>query len=128
MFLSVQFKLEFENKQDREKVLVLTHLQSSPIRFIYAKIKRESSGEKDKWNTLSERYFPYTVELKLRERHLRKCELWDTKGRAKSGEGSLPKRFPLSSKSLAGPEVCFCFAFAGETFCKGFLSFEVCYI
>jgi len=43
--------------------------------FIYAKVKREPSNEKDKWNTFlamlfeslkSKNYFPYTVELKLR--------------------------------------------------------------
>jgi len=44
--------------------------------FIYAKVLRESSNEKDKWNTFlamlwesskSKVYFPYTVELKLRD-------------------------------------------------------------
>ena len=43
--------------------------------FIYAKVLREPSNEKDKWNTFlamlfesweSKNYFPYTVELKLR--------------------------------------------------------------
>ncbi len=31
MFVSVQFKLKFENKKDKEKVLALMHLQSSAI-------------------------------------------------------------------------------------------------
>jgi transposase, IS605 OrfB family, central region len=44
--------------------------------FIYAKVLREPSSEKDKWNTFlamlwesskSNVYFPYTVELKLRD-------------------------------------------------------------
>jgi len=44
--------------------------------FIYAKVRREPSNEKDKWNTFlamlwesskSKVYFPYTVELKLRD-------------------------------------------------------------
>jgi len=44
--------------------------------FIYAKVLRKPSNEKDKWNTFlavlfesakSKNYFPYTVELKLRE-------------------------------------------------------------
>jgi len=43
--------------------------------FIYARVKREPSNERDKWNTFlamlfesweNESYFPYTVELKLR--------------------------------------------------------------
>ncbi len=38
MFVSVQFKLDFENKQDREKVLSLMRLQSSAIRFIYNRL------------------------------------------------------------------------------------------
>ncbi|WP_448583684.1 hypothetical protein [Thermocrinis sp.] len=38
MFVSVQFKLEFENKQDKEKVLALMRLQSSAIRFIYNRV------------------------------------------------------------------------------------------
>ena len=47
--------------------------------FIYAKVKREPSGEKDKWNTFlamlyqswqKKIYFPYTVELKLKERQV----------------------------------------------------------
>ncbi len=38
MFVSVQFKLGFENKQDREGVLSLMRLQSSAIRFIYNKL------------------------------------------------------------------------------------------
>ncbi len=39
MFASVQFKLEFENKKEREKVLSLMRLQSSTIRFIYNRIR-----------------------------------------------------------------------------------------
>jgi len=44
--------------------------------FIYARVKREPSNSKDKWNTFlamlqrswqSKVYFPYTVELKLRD-------------------------------------------------------------
>ncbi len=35
MLVSVQFKLEFENKQDKERVLSLMRVQSSAIRFIY---------------------------------------------------------------------------------------------
>ena len=44
--------------------------------FIYARVKREPSNSKDKWNTFlamlfesweNESYFPYTVELKLRD-------------------------------------------------------------
>ncbi|WP_448584182.1 hypothetical protein [Thermocrinis sp.] len=35
MFVSVQFKLEFEDKKEREKVLSLMRLQNSAIRFIY---------------------------------------------------------------------------------------------
>ena len=44
--------------------------------FIYARVKREPSNERDKWNTFlamlfesweNESYFPYTVELKLRD-------------------------------------------------------------
>ncbi len=35
MFISLQFKLEFENKQDRERVLSLMRTQSSVVRFIY---------------------------------------------------------------------------------------------
>ena len=43
--------------------------------FVYAKVLRKPRNEKDKWNTLlamlfeswkSKNYFPYTVELKLR--------------------------------------------------------------
>ena len=41
MFVSVQFKLEFENKEDREKVLSLMRLQSSAIRFIYNRLKEK---------------------------------------------------------------------------------------
>ncbi len=39
MFVSLQFKLELENKQDRERVLSLMRLQSSMIRFIYNRLK-----------------------------------------------------------------------------------------
>ncbi len=39
MFVSVQFKLDFENKQDREKVLSLMRLQSSAVRFIYNRLR-----------------------------------------------------------------------------------------
>jgi len=39
MFVSVQFKLEFENKEDRDKLLSLMRLQSSAIRFIYNRLK-----------------------------------------------------------------------------------------
>jgi len=44
--------------------------------FIYTRVKREPSNERDKWNTFlamlfesweNESYFPYTVELKLRD-------------------------------------------------------------
>ncbi len=35
MFVSLKFKLEFENKQDRERVLSTMRPQSSAIRFIY---------------------------------------------------------------------------------------------
>ncbi len=38
MFASVQFKLEFENNQEREKVLALVRLQSFAIRFIYNRL------------------------------------------------------------------------------------------
>ncbi|WP_448583447.1 hypothetical protein [Thermocrinis sp.] len=38
MFVSDQFKMEFENKQDRERVLSLMRLQSSAIRFIYNRV------------------------------------------------------------------------------------------
>ncbi len=38
MFVSLKFKLEFENKQDRERVLSLMHVQSSAIRFIYNRL------------------------------------------------------------------------------------------
>ncbi len=38
MFVSVQFKLELENKQDRERVLSLMGLQSSLVRFIYNRL------------------------------------------------------------------------------------------
>ncbi len=38
MFVSIQFKLEFENKQDKEKVLALMRVQSSVIRFIYNRL------------------------------------------------------------------------------------------
>ncbi len=45
MFVSVQFKLEFENKHlpakqagDKEKVLALMRVQSSVIRFIYNRL------------------------------------------------------------------------------------------
>ncbi len=39
MFASVQFKLEFENKQERERVLSIMRLQSSAVRFIYNRLK-----------------------------------------------------------------------------------------
>ncbi|WP_448583320.1 hypothetical protein [Thermocrinis sp.] len=39
MFVSVQFKLDFENKQNRERVLSLMRVQSSAIRFIYHRIR-----------------------------------------------------------------------------------------
>ncbi len=45
MFVSVQFKLEFENKQDKEKVLALMSLQSSAIRFIYNRLKEEKKDQ-----------------------------------------------------------------------------------
>ncbi len=38
MFVSVQFKLKLENKQDKERVLYLIRLQSSTIRFIYNRV------------------------------------------------------------------------------------------
>ncbi len=38
MFVSVQFNLEFENKQDRERVLSLMRTQSSTVRFIYDRL------------------------------------------------------------------------------------------
>ncbi len=64
--------LRFEEEDGKLKLRITTGNRE----FIYAKVKREPSGEKDKWNTFlsmllesfkSERYFPYTVELKLRE-------------------------------------------------------------
>ncbi len=38
MFASVHFKLEFENKQDGERVLFLMRMQSPSIRFIYNRL------------------------------------------------------------------------------------------
>ncbi|WP_448583581.1 hypothetical protein [Thermocrinis sp.] len=38
MFVSLQFKTEFENKRDKEKVLALMRLQNSAIRFIYNRV------------------------------------------------------------------------------------------
>ncbi len=38
MFISLQFKLEFENKQDGKRILSLMCMQSSAIRFIYNRL------------------------------------------------------------------------------------------
>ena len=39
MFVSVQFKLEFKNNQDKDKLLSLMRLQGSAICFIYNRLK-----------------------------------------------------------------------------------------
>ncbi len=49
MFVSVQFNLEFENNQEREKVLALVRLQSFAIRFIYSRLK-EYKKEKESYD------------------------------------------------------------------------------
>ncbi len=41
MFVSVSFNLEFENKQDKERVLSLMCTQSSTIRFIYNRLVKK---------------------------------------------------------------------------------------
>jgi hypothetical protein len=65
--------LRFERDENGELLLRIT---VSERKFIYAKVLREPSNEKDKWNTFlamlwesskSKAYFPYTVELKLRD-------------------------------------------------------------
>ncbi len=38
MFISLQFKLEFENKQYGERILFLMRMQSPAIRFIYNRL------------------------------------------------------------------------------------------
>ncbi len=53
MFASIQFKLEFENKQDRERVLSLMRLQSSTIRFIYNRL-REGKEETEIYKLVKE--------------------------------------------------------------------------
>ncbi len=35
MFVSTQFKLEFENREEKERVLSLIRVQSSAVKFIY---------------------------------------------------------------------------------------------
>jgi predicted transposase len=37
--ITLSFKLSFERKEEREKVIKLMHLQSSAIRFIYKRLK-----------------------------------------------------------------------------------------
>ncbi len=76
MFVSVQFKLEFENKQDRERVLSLMRTQSSTVRFIYDRLVAlvlpllEKSFTRDfsplksvifegKWRRLASRLVPF---------------------------------------------------------------------
>ncbi len=56
MFVSLQFKLEFENKQGKGRVLSLMHLQSSAIRFIYNTLKE---GKKTEIYKLAKRLSPY---------------------------------------------------------------------
>ena len=65
--------LRFERDENGELLLRIT---VGERKFIYAKVLREPSNEKDKWNTFlamlwesskSKVYFPYTVELKLRD-------------------------------------------------------------
>ncbi len=53
MFASVQFKLEFEDKQYRERVLSLMRLQSSAIRFIYNRL-RERKKETEIYKLVKE--------------------------------------------------------------------------
>ncbi len=72
MFVSLKFKLEFENKQYRERVLSLMRLQSSMIRFIYNRLKegkkkqrftsllkRPSNSPLGIYHPLSKRLSPY---------------------------------------------------------------------
>ncbi len=76
MFASVQFKLEFENKKDRERLLSLMRVQSSAIRFIYNRLVAlvlpllEKSFTRDffplkpaliqgKWRRLARRLVPF---------------------------------------------------------------------
>jgi len=64
--------LRFEEEEGRLRLRITIGNRE----FIYAKVKRESSSGKDKWNTFlamllesfkSEEHFPYTVELKLKD-------------------------------------------------------------
>jgi len=65
--------LRFERDENGELLLRIT---VGERKFIYAKVLREPSNAKDKWNMFlamlqtswqSKAYFPYTVELKLRD-------------------------------------------------------------
>ena len=55
MFVSVQFKLEFENKENKEKVLSLMRLQSSVVRFIYNRLN-EGKTKTEAYQLVKEKF------------------------------------------------------------------------
>jgi len=88
-------------------------------KFVYARVLRKPSNGKDKWNTFlamlfegwkSKNYFPYTVELKLREGEIYgsvsfeypEPEIWLTKEYGVSTDGNLISHQRVSLHELIG--------------------------